>query len=301
MNIGVIGGSGFIGSHLVDKLIEHGHEVSVFDMMKPQRNDVRHTYIDITDLPKTIVALTGYYDAIYHLAAVADVNDVYRNPVEATQANIMGVVNVLEAAKRNNIGRVILASTTWVYELADETEESSPFYVEKANHLYSCHKLAAELICYGYQKMYGQNFTILRYGIPYGPRARDGTVLAAFVKRAFNGEALTIFGKGDQYRNFIYVEDLAAGNVAALGDAAINQTYNLEGKRAITVKEVAETVRELIGNVAIEYKEARPGDFPGKAATYEKAKRELGWEPRVDFKEGASRYIAWYKENMLKG
>jgi len=115
MNIGVIGGSGFIGSHVVDKLIEAGHEVTIFDMMKPQRDDVRHIYIDITDLSKTTVALTGAYDAVYMLAAMADVNDVYKNPVETGHVNIMAVANVLEAARRNEIERVILASTVWVY------------------------------------------------------------------------------------------------------------------------------------------------------------------------------------------
>jgi len=115
MNIGVIGGSGFIGSHVVDKLIEAGHEVTVFDMMKPQRDDVRHIYIDITDLSKTTVALTGAYDAVYMLAAMADVNDVYKNPVEAGHVNILAVANALEAARRSEIGRVILASTVWVY------------------------------------------------------------------------------------------------------------------------------------------------------------------------------------------
>jgi len=115
MNIGVIGGSGFIGSHVVDKLIEAGHEVTIFDMMKPQRDDVRHIYIDITDLSKTAVALTGAYDAVYMLAAMADVNDVYKNPVETGHVNILAVANVLEAARRNEIGRVILASTVWVY------------------------------------------------------------------------------------------------------------------------------------------------------------------------------------------
>jgi len=126
---------------------------------------------------------------VYLLAAMADVNDVYRNPVEASQVNIVGVANVLEAARRNSIRRVILASTTWVYELASEADatEASPFYVGKAEHRYTAQKVAAELFCQSYQKMYGQNFTILRYGIPYGPRARGGTVLAVFVKRAFEG------------------------------------------------------------------------------------------------------------------
>ncbi|MFH1087464.1 MAG: NAD-dependent epimerase/dehydratase family protein [Chloroflexota bacterium] len=300
MNVGVIGGSGFIGSHVVDKLVEHGHEVTVFDIKKPHREDVAHINIDITDVSKTTVALTGDYDVIYLLAAVADVNDVYRNPVEATAVNVMGVVNVLEAVRRNNIGRLVMASTTWVYQLAAEGKEDSPFYVQRTEHLYTSQKLSAELACQSYQKMYNQKSTILRYGIPYGPRARGGTVLAAFVKRAFAGEPLTIFGKGDQPRNFLYVEDLAEGNVAALSDVAVNQTYNLEGKRPVTVKEVAETVQKLIGKVKIEYAEARPGDFGGKAASYEKARKDLGWEPKIDFEEGARRYAEWYKANVLK-
>ena len=301
MNIAVIGGSGFIGSHIVDKLMKQAHEVSILDIKKPHREDVTHIHIDISDLSKTTVALTGYYDVIYLLAAMADVNDVYRNPVEASQVNMVGVTHVLEAARRNDIRRVILASTTWVYGLTSRASvaEASPFYVSRADHLYTSQKVAAELYCHSYQKMYGQDFTILRYGIPYGPRARGGTVLAVFVKRAFERKPLTIFGDGLQYRNFIYVEDLAAGNVAALNDVAINQTYNLEGRRPVTVKEVAETVQKLIGDVKIEYEEARTADFQGKAVSSEKAKRELGWEPEVDFEEGARRYIRWYEEFVL--
>jgi UDP-glucose 4-epimerase len=179
MNIGVIGGSGFIGSHVVDKLVEAGHEVTVFDIMTPHRNDVRHIYIDITDLSKTTVALTGHYDGIYLLAAMADVNDVYKNPVESGQVNIMAVANVLEAARRNGIPRVILASTVWVYEMAEDTNvtEDTPLRPDKVNHVYTASKLAAELYCHGYGKLYKQQFTILRYGIPYGPRARQGTVI----------------------------------------------------------------------------------------------------------------------------
>jgi len=300
MNIGVIGGSGFIGSHVVDKLIEQGHDVTVFDIMKPHRTDVRHLYIDITDLSKTAVALTGDYDAVYLLAAMADVNDVYKNPVEAGEVNILGVTNVLEAARRNEIDRVILASTVWVYGLSSEREvdENTPLHIEKADHVYTSSKIAAELYCQSYHKLYSQNFAILRYGIPYGPRARGGTVVAIFVKKALNGEPLTIFGDGSQYRNFIYVEDLAEGNVAALKDVAKNKTYNLEGLRPITVKEVAETVKKLIGSVEIEYKEERPGDFEGKVVSGDKAKRELDWEPKVDFEEGVRKYISWYRGSI---
>lgn len=302
MNVGVVGGSGFIGSHLVDKLLERGHDITVFDIMKPHRNDVRYIYIDITDLSNTTVALTGYYDVIYMLAAMANVNDVYRNPVQAGEINILGVANVLEAARRNEIDRVILASTTWVYGAALEKEvnEDTPLLPSKAGHVYTSTKIAAELYCHSYREVYGQNFTILRYGIPYGPRARGGSVIAAFVKNVLAGKPLTIFGGGSQYRNFIYVEDLAEGNVAALKDVAKSQTYNLEGMRKVTVKEVAETVRKLMGDVEIKYEEARPGDFEGKIVSNEKAKRELGWEPKVDFEEGVKRYIDWYKENVTR-
>lgn len=301
MKIGVIGGSGFIGSHLVDKLVSGGHEVTVFDIMKPHRADVAHTYIDITDLPKTTVALTGTFDAIYLLAAIADVNDAYRNPVETSQVNVMGVANVLEAARRNNVARLILASTVWVYGLATESnvDEATSFKLDNTAHVYTSSKVAAELLCHSYSKLYEQDFTILRYGVPYGPRARGGSVLAAFVARALRGEPLTIMGDGSQYRKFVYVEDLAEGNVAALQDIAANKVYNLEGISPVTIKEVAETVQRLVGNVEIQYKETRAADFEGKSISSAKAKKELGWEPKVSFEEGARRYIEWYKASSL--
>ncbi|MDY6907205.1 MAG: NAD-dependent epimerase/dehydratase family protein [Chloroflexota bacterium] len=297
MNIGVIGGSGFVGSHVVDRLVEHGHEVTVFDIMRPHRDDVRHIYIDITDLSKTCVALGGAYDAVYMLAAMADVNDVYRNPVEAGEVNILAVANVLEAARRSGIGRVILASTVWVYEMAQDGDlgEDTSLVPSKTGHVYTASKVAAELYCHAYQRLYDQGFTILRYGIPYGPRARGDTVIALFVRKALSGQSLTIFGDGSQYRNFIYVEDLAEGNVAALSTVARNQTYNLEGPRPVTIREIAERVVALVGNVAIEYREARPGDYGGGMVLAEKARSELGWQPTVDFEEGMRRYIEWYR------
>lgn len=302
MNIGVIGGSGFIGSHLVDKLLEHGHEVTVFDIKKPHRDDLTHINIDITDLSKTTIALTGSYDVVYLLAAMADVNDVYKNPVEAGEINVMAVGNILEAARRNEIQRVILASTVWLYEMAIDSEvtEETPLSPDRVNHVYTASKLGAELYCHAYQKLYAQDFTILRYGTPYGSRARAGTVISIFVRKALNHEPITILGDGSQYRNFIYVEDLALGNVAALKTVASNQTYNLDGNRPVTIKEIAETVQRLVGNVEIEYRDARAGDYQGKLVSIEKARKELNWEPKVNLEEGIARYIEWYKENVLR-
>jgi UDP-glucose 4-epimerase len=166
--------------------------------------------------------------------------------------------------------------------------------------LYTTAKAASEMICKDYYTLYGLPFTILRYGTAYGPRSRGEDVIAIFVKRALSHQPLTIHGDGNQSRNFISVEDLAEGNVAALKDIAENKTYNLEGMRPITVKEVAETVKKLVGDVEIEYKAGRPGDFEGKIVSAEKAKRELGWKPKVEFEEGVRRYIEWYKENIVE-
>lgn len=296
MKVAVIGGSGFIGSHVVDKLLEANHDVTVFDIMRPHREEVRHIFMDLFDMHKVVVALAGNYEAIYLLAAMANVNDIHKNPLEAAMVNFQGTVNVLEAVRRYG-GRLIFASTVWVYMLAEkeDVDEDSPLQVQNVNHPYTASKVAAELYIQSYNKLYGLDFTILRYGIPYGPRGREGTVITNFVKRAMKGQPLIIHGDGSQYRNFIYVEDLADGNVAALKDEAKNKIYNLEGMRPVTIKEIAETVSKIVGGTRVEFVESRAGDFVGRKASNEKAGRELGWQPKTDLVEGIMKYLDWYK------
>ena len=301
MNIGVIGGSGFIGSHVVDKLVESGHKVTVFDITAPHRNDVLHKKIDITNLESTLQALEGNYDAIYLLAAMADVNDCYKNPISTVEVNVLGVANVLESCVKNDINRFIFASTVWVYGLSDETnvDEKSSLNITNREHIYTASKVSGETLIQSYQELYNQDFTILRYGIPYGPRARGGTVLPIFIRLASQGKPLTIQGDGLAHRKFIYVEDLAEGNVAALSDNARNQVINLEGPRNITVKEVAETVKEIFEDpVEIVYVDARPGDYAGKVVSNLKGKNDISWVPKTDFAEGARLYYNWFKKNL---
>lgn len=292
----VTGGGGFIGSHLVDALVKDSFEVRVLDVAPPQRPDVEFVKVDITKRDDVLEACKDATE-IFHLAAVSNVDEAYQKPVETVLVNTMGTLHLLEAARCSRANRFVFASTVWVYGGArgPDVHEDSPFYMPGAGHIYTSTKIASELYINDYSRLYGVPFTILRYGIPYGPRARSGTVIPIFIRKALLGEPLTIFGDGLQYRNFLYVEDLARGNVAALADVAENQIYNLEGPRPISVKEVAETIRKLLGDVKIEYKPPRPGDYRGKVVSFEKAVRDLGWEPQVDFEEGMKRYVDWYK------
>ncbi|MDA2923067.1 NAD-dependent epimerase/dehydratase family protein [Acidobacteria bacterium AH-259-L09] len=297
MKVAVVGGSGFIGSHVVDKLVEHEHDVMVLDIMKTKRLDVVHYGVDITDLSKTRVALAGGYEAVYMLAAMANVNDVQRNPVESVELNTLAVTNVLEAARQNKVPRFIFASTVWVYEACQEEspDEDSPLSVGRVAHLYIASKICAEMCCHAYKNLYDQDFTILRYGIPYGPGARDGTVIATFIQKALAGEPLQIHGDGKQTRSFLYIEDLAEANVAALQSVATNRLYNLEGPAPVSIREVAETIHDVLGNVEIQFVNARPGDYNGKLISNQRARKELGWEPKVKLREGIVRYIDWLK------
>jgi len=296
----VTGGSGFIGSHVVDALANAGHQVTVLDhRVAPHRGDVHFEDVDLLDLSSVLAATRGA-DHIFHLAAVANVNYAYKYPVYSTALNVMGTTNVLEAARVNGAARVHFASTVWVYNGAPDypvIDESVPFHLDGAGHIYTSTKMACEMLCHNYRELYDLNFTVHRYGIPYGPRMREELLIPIFLKKALAGEPLTIAGQGDQYRKFVYVRDLANAHVLAMSDEAVDQTYNLEGDRKVTVLEVAENIRDLIGDhVQIEFTPARPGDFGGKDVSGEKAARELSWKPAVDFEAGLADTVRWFMQ-----
>jgi UDP-glucose 4-epimerase len=205
---------------------------------------------------------------------------------------------VLEAMRRTKVKRLIYGSTTWVYSEADgqQVDEGTPLHAP--SHLYTATKIASEYYCHAYSKLYDLEVTILRFGIPYGPRARDGAVVPIFVQKALRGEPLTIAGDGSQFRKVVYVEDLAEGNVLALKPVAKNRIYDLDGQEKISIRQVAETIQKILGDVKIEYIAGRPGDFSGKEITSERALRELGWRATTGFEEGVRRYIEWYKQRQ---
>ena len=302
MRVLVTGGAGFIGSHVVEKLLDHGVTVSIYDLPVAIHRFLPEGALfipgSILDLDSLRLAMAGM-DVVYHLAAIADVKDVYDDPHYSESVNVRGTINVLEAARRSNVPRVIYGSTTWVYGGADGdvVDEETP--LKPPSHLYTATKLTSEFYCNCYDKLYGVASTVLRYGIPYGPRSRDGAVIPIFVAKALRGEPLTIAGDGSQYRQFVYVEDLAEGNVLAIKPIAEHRTYNLDGAEKITIRQIAETIQKILGHVEIRYVEERPGDFSGKEGLSIRAKEELGWQPKVPFEEGVRRYIEWYKTRQL--
>lgn len=297
MKVAVTGGSGFIGSHVVDRLLAAGHHVVVVDRRPPHRLDATYRDVDVTDLPGLVRATSGC-DALFHLAAVSNVNDAMADPVTTIDVNVTGTARVWEAARRNRIGRAVLASTVWVYAAAvgtDVATEDTPLTVSGTEHVYTASKLAAELVVTSFAELYGQPYTILRYGIPFGPRMRDELVIPRFMSSARAGNTIRIHGDGLQWRNYVYVEDLADAHLLALEDRAANEIFNLEGPERVTIRDVAEVVRSLLNPLlAIEFVPSRPGDYAGHRVSAEKSARLLGWEPRTSFEEGMRRYADWW-------
>jgi UDP-glucose 4-epimerase len=303
MRVAVTGGCGFIGSHVVDQLVRAGHDVVVIDVAGGWRNPAAdYRDADLFDEAALRVAVDGSR-AIFHLAGAADVNDVAADPVRAVRLNVEGTARVLDAARLGAVDRVLLASTVWVYgatigdsERAERTE-GAPVDVRRAGHVYVATKLAAEMLVHSYREMYGQHFTILRYGIPYGPRMRDALVVARFVKAAQEGQPITIAGTGEQQRNYVYVEDIADAHVRALEAAAVDQTLALEGGEPVSVREIADTVCELVRPVPIQHVPARTADYQGIAVSARLAKELLDWAPVTPFAAGVRRYLDWLADS----
>ena len=294
----VTGGSGFIGSHLVDGLLTAGHDVTIYDVETPRfGQECRFVKGDILDLERLRKAAGGM-EIIYNLAAEANVNRFYESPLYSNLVTSHGVINVLQAARLCGIRRVIQASTEWIYGSITEDQdvevtEETP-YAQDPDHLYTSAKIAAELFVKNYATLYGVEYTIMRYGIPFGERARPETVTPIFLSKILNGEELTIHGDGSQTRQFIYVRDLAAGNVCCLSDNASNQVFNLNGTRKISVLEIVNALEGILKKRAIiKVLADRPGNFKGRYISSEKAKRLLGWEPRETYEAAMRSYANW--------
>lgn len=314
--IAVTGGSGFIGSAVVDALRQAGHEVVNLDMNKGDY------LVDIREEREVSSVLSEVRpEFVFHIAAIADARRAMKDPVEAASMNVTGTASVLKATHGVGVPRFVLASTCWVANAMGPglLDEQSWLMPSGGGHPYTTYKIASEMLCHDYRSLFGQDFTILRYGIPYGPGMWPGLVLRNWLAQALYGKPIVIYGDGSATRRFVYVDDLAQAHVLALQDAASGQTYNLEGMRAVSIRELAETFQDVwreeiehcptnknLGDVEIEYKEepSRAGEvkFDLKLMSNNKAYVDLGWEPETDLSKGVRKVIAWYLyEYCVKG
>lgn len=291
----VTGGSGFIGSHIVDKLLEYGYEVRVLDLKKPLTDGVEFFKGDILVEDDVYNAFRDV-EAVFHLAAVADVNVARVDPELCLRVNELGTLNVLKAAVASEVDKFILASTTWVYgRSSGVVTEDAP--LPPPDNIYTKTKIGQEHLVSAYSSQYGLPYIILRYGIPYGPRMRKNMAIAIFVRRAMEGKPITVYGDGEQGRCFIYIEDLADANVCALRSRVVNDVFNVAGSDFITINMIVDMLEEFFGRIDRVYADARPGDFKGAVISIEKAKSLLAWEPRHSFRVGLRKYIEWVRGN----
>jgi len=305
MNILVTGGSGFIGSHVVDVLLEQGHRVKIYDVDSPKHGQAcDFVKADVLDLVR-LVRETEKTDAVYHIAAEANVNRFHDSPVFSNLITSGSTLNVLEAARTNAVGRVLFGSTEWVY--GSDTSNPDVVITEETpmtddpDHIYTSSKIAAELFCKNYRRMYGVNSTIMRFGIPFGERARPETVTPIFIRKILFGEEITIHGDGSQTRQFIYVKDLARGIAACLQPAGENQIFNINGVERISVLDIIRHLERILGRTAkITFVDQRSGQFKGRLISSEKAGRLLGWKPQFSYGQALERYARAYAAELEK-
>ena len=291
MRVLVTGGSGFIGSHVVDKLRARGHEPVIYDLRpSPWHRDPAHP-VDtrlgsITDREALERALHSC-DAVAHLAAVADVNDVHASPEDAERVNARGTVAVLEAARRAGVKRIVYASTIWVYSDCEPDEVDEDTLLPPPSHLYTSTKLAGELYCKAYQELYGIDYTILRFGIPYGPRAREAAVVPAFVNKALRGRAADA-GRRRQPVAQVRLRRGPRRRRRLPGSTTWPSTASTTWRQTRTSRSSRSpsTIKDLMGDVEIVHTPARPGDFGGKIVSWRPGAGRAGLDGRDPVRSG---------------
>jgi UDP-glucose 4-epimerase len=305
----VTGGAGFIGSHLVDRLVGQGAAVTVLDDFSTgrieniaeaqRRGDVRVVKGSVLEPPSLDAAMEGC-SRVYHLA-VQCVRRSLQRPVENHAINATGTLLALEAARRACVGRFIYCSSSEVYgncgaERLDEETQCVPVTV------YGAAKLAGELYAKAYWQTYRLPTVVVRPFNAYGPREHESgdlaEVIPRFVIRVLNGQAPVIFGSGANGRDFTYVTETAAGIALAGGcDALVGRTVNLAYGRMVTVAELARMVAVACGMPELQpvHIEARPGDVVALHADTRRAREILGFRAAIDLRSGLERYLAWFR------
>ena len=234
MKVTVIGGSGFLGSYVADILSEQNHKVVIFDKIKSPwlRKNQKIIIGNILDFKKLETAISGS-DIVYNFAALADIDDALKNPIESVKTNIQGTVHALELCKIYKIKRFVFASSIYVYS--------------RDGGFYRCSKQAAETFVEEYYQLYGLKYTILRYGSLYGPRSDESNGLYKIIKKALKKNVLSYTGDKESRREYIHVEDAARASIKILDKEFTNQNLILTGQQSFYVYDVMEMLAEIMG------------------------------------------------------
>ena len=315
----VTGGAGFIGSHLVDRLLNEGRwRVTVVDDFNDfyspdvkRRNTLAHVQSDAYRLIEADIrdreALKSVFDetafeSIVHLAARAGVRPSLLEPELYAETNITGTLNLLELARSHGIKQFVFGSSSSVYGINAKVPFSEDDPTRQPISPYAATKAAGELLCHTYTHLYGLRTVALRFFTVYGARQRPDLAIHKFARLIEEGKPIPVFGDGTTRRDYTYVDDIIQGVRAAIDYRASDyEAINLGESRTVELRELIELLEKALGKSArIDRQPAQPGDVPQTFADITKARRLLGYNPQTDIEEGIGRFIEWFRRDRGK-
>ena len=315
MRILVTGGAGFIGSHLVEKLLTAGHAVAILDdfndFYDPQikRQNIAGVSKDVAihqiDLRNSDAVRNLFhrerFEAIAHLAARAGVRPSIQNPQVYYDTNVNGTLHLLEAARMSGVERVIFASSSSVYGTSQTAPFSEDRPLTQTLSPYGATKVAGEFLCSTYSHLYQMRVVALRYFTVYGPRQRPDLAIHKFTRKIHAGKPIDQFGDGTTRRDYTYIDDIIQGTMAALEyDRAMFDIFNLGENETIQLRDLIAGIENALGEKAkINRLPEQPGDMPVTYADISKARKLLGYNPSTRLSDGLPRFIEWFLQSSL--
>src|SRR3989344_6031567 len=302
MKVLVTGGAGFIGSHVNKLLLDQGHQVTAVDNLSKGHRDsidsrVNFHQVSLED-QESLKKILPNHDAVIHMASFIEVGESVKKPVEFAENNIVGTVKLLQAMKNAGVKKIIFSSSACVYGKPNKLPivEDDPLGMQE--NPYGITKVTMEDFCRLYHTLFGFDVTLLRYFNPYGPgelHTPETHAIPNFVKAVLNKQPIPLFWKGEQIRDFIYIDDLAEAHVLALTLTGLH-IYNVGTQTGVKVADVVKKIFELVDyEVPIDDKGERKGDVPALVASSQKIQQELGWSAKVNLDEGLQKTIEFFK------
>jgi UDP-glucuronate 4-epimerase len=318
MHVGVTGAAGFIGSHVVERLLERGDSVLGIDNFDQFYSPVekranlaraaasprfRLAEVDLADGATLRSALDGNahpLDAVVHLAAKAGVRPSIADPAGYARANVLGTQELLSEARRRAIRRIVFASSSSVYGNSAAVPFSESDAAIAPLSPYAATKRAAELLCVAHQHLHGGSVLCLRFFTVYGPRQRPDLAIRKFATLMTAGKAIPLFGDGSSERDYTWIDDIVDGVMAALDRSARMprefEIVNLGGSRATSLRRLVQLLSDALGvRPEIEWLPLQPGDVERTWADSSKAEQLLGYRPSVPIEEGIQKFVTWFR------